>query len=65
MAAKANIKCALSDDKKHLGAHAIQNDDASFDVSYRGLEETSSYSIDIESVSDPRQTIEDHKQSKS
>ena len=48
MAAQATIKYTLSGDEKHLGVHAIQNDDASFEASYKSSEEISSFSIDIE-----------------
>lgn len=58
MAAQATIKFTLSGDEKHLGVHAIQDDDASFDVSYKSSEEISSYPIDIERVSGFEQILE-------
>ena len=44
--------------RKHLGVHAIQNDDASFDASYKSSEEISSFPIDIERVSGFDQILE-------
>ena len=58
MTAQATIKFTLSGDEKHLGVHAIQNDDASFEASYKSSEEISSFSIDIEWVSGFDQILE-------